>query len=41
MAELMDNNALVDGIFVGIAVVLFVGGMAVMFNGVLTKAREK
>jgi hypothetical protein len=41
VADLLDNNALADGIFVGIAVTLLVGAFAVMFNGALSRARNK
>jgi hypothetical protein len=41
VATLLDNNALADGIFVGIAVMLAIGAFTVMFNGALSQTRDK
>ena len=37
----VSQQSLMDGIFVGIAITLGVAAFSIMFNGVLTKVRDK
>lgn len=37
----ITQQSLLDGLFVGIAITLGVAAFSIMFNGVLTKVRDK